>query len=112
MPGKPLEDRAQIPGNRGERISRRPAIFVDRRIQPTLRRVGLFLIIEQREEVFATRFYDVGAIVYYLEAVTWEIPDFSVDRYFDRLVEIDSLIQSDGYVDIPFHQFFIKAGRE
>ncbi len=51
----------------------------------------------------------MGAIVYYLKAVSWEIPDFSVDRYFDKLVEIHTLIQSDGYVDVPFHQFFVKT---
>jgi SAM-dependent methyltransferase len=68
-------------------------------------------IVEQREEVFVTRFHDVSAIVYYLKAVPWEIPDFSVDRYFDKLVEIHALIQSDGYVDVPFHQFFIRALR-
>jgi len=70
-----------------------------------------FRIIEQREAFPVTRFYDVGAIVYYLKAVSWEIPDFSVDRYFDKLVEIHTLIQSDGYVDVPFHQFFVRAQR-
>ena len=70
-----------------------------------------FRIIEQREVFPITRFYDVGAIVYYLKAVSWEIPDFSVDRYFDKLVEIHALIQSDGYVDVPFHQFFVRAQR-
>ncbi len=70
-----------------------------------------FRIIEQHEAFPITRFYDVGAIVYYLKAVSWEIPDFSVDRYFDKLVEIHTIIQSDGYVDVPFHQFFIRAQR-
>jgi len=68
-----------------------------------------FRIIEQREVFPITRFYDVGAIVYYLKAISWEIPDFTVDRYFDRLVEIHTLIQSDGCVDVPFHQFFVRA---
>ncbi len=36
--------------------------------------------------------YDVGAIVYYLKAVPWEIPDFSVEKYFDKLQEIHKLI--------------------
>lgn len=70
-----------------------------------------FRIIEQRAAFPVTRYYDVGAIVYYLKAVPWEIPDFSVDLYFDKLVEIHALIQSAGYVDVPFHQFFIRAQR-
>jgi len=68
-----------------------------------------FRIIEQREAFPVTCFYDVGAIVYYLKAVSWEIPDFSVDLYFDKLAEIHTLIQSDGYVDVSFHEFFVKA---
>jgi ubiquinone/menaquinone biosynthesis C-methylase UbiE len=66
-------------------------------------------IIEQQEEFFTTRYYDVGAIVYYLKAIPWEIPDFSVEKYFDKLLEIDQLIERDGYVDVLFHQFFIVA---
>jgi SAM-dependent methyltransferase len=66
-------------------------------------------IIEQREHVFPTRFYDVGAVVYYLKAVPWEVPDFSVEKYFDTLVEINHLIQREGYLDVPFHSFFIVA---
>lgn len=66
-------------------------------------------IIIQQEEFFPTRYYDVGAIVYYLKAIPWEIPDFSVEKYFDKLIEIHALIQREGYVDVPFHQFFIVA---
>ncbi len=66
-------------------------------------------IIEQQEEFYPTRYYDVGAIVYYLKAIPWEIPDFSIEKYFDKLVEIDQLIKQGGYVDVLFHQFFIVA---
>lgn len=66
-------------------------------------------IVEQQEAFYPTRYYDVGAIVYYLKAIPWEIPDFSIEKYFDRLVEIDRLIKRDGYVDVQVHQFFIVA---
>ena len=66
-------------------------------------------IVEQQEDVYPTRYYDVGAIVYYLKAISWEIPDFSVEKYFDKLLEVDRLIKRDGYVDVLFHQFFIVA---
>lgn len=66
-------------------------------------------VLSQQEEFFPTRYYDVGAIVYYLKAIPWEIPDFSVEKYFDRLVEVHHLIQREGYVEVPFHQFFIVA---
>ncbi|GCE19918.1 class I SAM-dependent methyltransferase [Dictyobacter kobayashii] len=66
-------------------------------------------IIERKEEFFTTRFHDVGAIVYYLKAVPWEVPDFSVERYWHQLVEIHHLLQKEGQVDIPFHSFFLIA---
>lgn len=66
-------------------------------------------VIEQHEHFFSTRFYDVGAVVYYLKVVPWEIPDFSVEKYFDKLAEIHHLIQQEGYLDVPFHLFFIVA---
>ena len=66
-------------------------------------------ILTQQEEFFPIRYYDIGAIVYYLKAIPWEISDFSVEKYFDRLVEVHHLIQREGYVDVAFHQFLIVA---
>jgi len=71
-----------------------------------------FRLLEQREDYPITRYTDVGAIVYYLKAIPWTIPDFSVDRYFDKLVALHGLMQAEGHVDVPFHQFFIRARKE
>jgi len=69
-------------------------------------------IVEQYEGFSPSRFYDVGAVVYYLKAVPWEVPDFSVEKYFDKLLEIHHLIQREGYLDVPFHSFFIIARKD
>jgi SAM-dependent methyltransferase len=66
-------------------------------------------ILERQEETFCDRYYDIGAVVYYLKGIAWEIPDFSVEKYFPKLVELDRLMQREGYVDVPFQQFFIVA---
>lgn len=66
-------------------------------------------IIERKEDFFVSRFHDVGAIAYYLKAVPWEVHDFSVEKYFDKLVDIHHLIQREGYVDVLFHSFFVVA---
>lgn len=58
-----------------------------------------------------TRFYDIGAVVYYLKAVPWQIPGFSVGRYRDRLLSLHQDIQSHGYIDIPSHRFILLAHR-
>lgn len=68
-----------------------------------------FIILDQKEEEGYTRFFDIGAIVYYLKAIEWQIPDFSVDRYADALVSLHHDLEAAGYVDIPTHRFLIVA---
>ena len=68
-----------------------------------------FHIVKQLEDIYPQRFYDVGAIVYQLKAVSWQVPDFTVDKYFERLKEIHKQIQYNGYVDVLEHRFFIIA---
>jgi SAM-dependent methyltransferase len=68
-----------------------------------------FQIIKQLEDIYPQRFYDIGAIVYQLKAVPWQIPDFSVEVYFDKLKAIHETIQQTGYVDVEEHRFFMIA---
>ena len=68
-----------------------------------------FQIVKQLEDIYPQRFYDVGAIVYQLKAIPWQIPDFSVEKYFDQLKTVHEKIQRDGYVDVLEHRFFIVA---
>ena len=70
-----------------------------------------FHIIKSLEDLYPQRFYDVGAIVYQLKAVPWQIPDFTVPQYFDRLKTIHQHIQCEGFVDVEEHRFFIIAQR-
>lgn len=71
-----------------------------------------FKIIEQKEDIVKTRFYDIGAIVFYLKAIPWQVPDFTVEKYFNRLEEIHKLIEKEGYIDFTCHRFFILANKE
>ena len=68
-----------------------------------------FRIIKQLEDIYPQRFYDVGAIVYQLKAVPWQIPDFSIEGYFEQLKVIHEMIQQTGYVDVLEHRFLIIA---
>lgn len=72
---------------------------------------GGWQIREQQEEVYPTRYYDVGAIVYYLKAVPWVVPGFTVERFFDQLVRIRDRIEHEGFLEVLFHQFLIVAQR-
>ena len=51
-----------------------------------------FTILEAKEAFPFQRFYDIGAIVYYLKAIPWQIPDFTVERYYEELYRIHEII--------------------
>ncbi|OFD77943.1 MULTISPECIES: class I SAM-dependent methyltransferase [Bacillus cereus group] len=69
-------------------------------------------ILEAKEEFPLQRFYDVGAVVYYLKAIPWQIPDFTVDSYTEELYRIHEIILQKGYFDVKQHRFIIKANYE
>ena len=73
-----------------------------------LKKAG-FKIIEALEDFPKNRFYDPEAIVYYLKAIPWQIPDFDIERYADKLIELKEKIDKKGYVDFTGHRFFIEA---
>ena len=68
-----------------------------------------FQIIDAREEYPVTRFYDVGAVVYYLRMVEWQIPGFTVERYAGKLHELHRFIIANGCFEVPSHRFLIRA---
>jgi len=75
-----------------------------------LKRHG-FTIIRQQEALLPTTFRDVGALVYYLRAIPWQVPDFSVWKYRDRLYKIHQEIQETGTFESHVHRFYIEARR-
>ena len=59
------------------------------------RRAGLE-VIDAREESLPVVFFDVGAVVYFLRKVIWTVPDFSVERYRERLAHLHERIELEG----------------
>lgn len=73
-----------------------------------MRKAG-FEIRAQGEAFPVSRFFDVGAVVYYLKCIPWQIPDFTVERYYPALVKLHERIQTEGYLDVPSHRFYFEA---
>jgi hypothetical protein len=76
----------------------------------TLERAG-FTVTDVREEWPAFTFHDIGALVFQLRAVPWQVPDFTVDRYGSALRRIDGTIRADGEFRVRAHRFLIRAHR-
>ncbi|MBY9005990.1 MAG: hypothetical protein KGD63_04460 [Candidatus Lokiarchaeota archaeon] len=49
-------------------------------------KVNGFEIVDGQEIINSTRIFDVGAIVYFLKAIPWELPGFTVEKYYIKLL--------------------------
>jgi len=75
-----------------------------------LERVG-FTILTAREAHPAYAFHDIGAVVYQLRMVPWQIPDFDIDRYDQQLRQLDNKIRRDGPFTTHNDRFLIQAAK-
>ncbi len=66
-------------------------------------------IVDLREETLEVRFFDVGAVIYFLRKVVWTVPDFSVERYRDRLAALHHEIEQEGSFLSHSRRFLIEA---
>ncbi|MDZ5609236.1 class I SAM-dependent methyltransferase [Bacillus pseudomycoides] len=68
-----------------------------------------FKVLKYKEEFPVQRFYDIGAFVYYLKAIPWQVPNFQTETYVNELYKIHQLILQKGYFDVKQHRFIMKA---
>lgn len=66
-----------------------------------------FDIIMKNEQISTMRFYDIGAVVYYLKAIPWTIDDFTPEKYEKQLFYIYDIIKQNGYYETLFHLFIM-----
>ncbi len=63
-------------------------------------------IVQLQSHEYLVRFADVGALVYYLKAVPWEVPGFSISRHTDALLRLHEEAESRGYaIDATYHAY-------
>lgn len=54
-------------------------------------------------------FYDTGAFVWFARIIEWEFPGFSVERCFDRLLEMQRALERNGKIEGTIHRFLLAA---
>jgi SAM-dependent methyltransferase len=59
-------------------------------------RVAGLELVQCRNERLRLAFFDIGAVVFFLRKVVWTVPDFTVDRYRQRLRDLHKEIERDG----------------
>jgi SAM-dependent methyltransferase len=68
-------------------------------------------VVDLRQESLRLTFDDVAAVVVFLRMVVWTVPDFSVDRYRERLASLHEQIESTGPFVSHAHRFLIEAAK-
>ena len=74
--------------------------------QTALFTANRFTALEQDEVHKPIYFYDTAALVWFARIIQWEFTDFSVDRCFDRLLEVEKEIREHGFVEGKVHRFY------
>lgn len=84
-----------------------PDVTVDR-LAADLVRAGLDIELA-RSWRGTISFLDVGALVYYLKAIPWEVPDFSVERFTPELLGLQRRLDDTGALRFDEGRFVIRA---
>jgi SAM-dependent methyltransferase len=66
-------------------------------------------VLQRMEAKPESIFKDIGAVVYYLKAVPWQIADFAVEPYLDRLRRLHEEMQDTGGLRTHYHRHLIFA---
>ncbi len=75
---------------------------------PWLQSAG-FSVLDVKDWSGRLAFTDVGAIVYYLKAVPWLVPGFSVASHTDQLMALQSNLESQGELAFAARNYLIEA---
>jgi SAM-dependent methyltransferase len=75
---------------------------------PPLQNAGLLIINWQDWQGLLT-FTDVGALVYYLKAIPWTVPGFSVESHLEYLLHLQEKIEAKGELVFEARKFLIEA---
>ena len=66
-----------------------------------------FTIHTQQEARPEKHFYDIGAVVFYLKMIPWQIKGFQIEKNIDRLRELHEVICQKGSFKTHAYRFFL-----
>jgi SAM-dependent methyltransferase len=70
-----------------------------------------FIVDDAREAFPVTSYFDIGAVVYQLRAIPWQVPGFDPVAFDERLRDLDRHIRRRGPFVVRSHRFLLRARR-
>jgi len=71
-----------------------------------------FELLTVKEEFPLAEYADIGAVVFYLRIIPWQIADFSVGKYRDKLYTIYENILANGPLKVHEHRIVVEARKQ
>lgn len=71
-----------------------------------------FEVLRSNQATLRYTFLDIGAVVYYLKAIPWQVEDFSPETHHQGLTLIHNIIERRGQFVCTAHRFLIVAQKE
>ena len=69
-------------------------------------------ILESDEKYSETKFFDIGAVVFYAKTIEWEFENFSVTRCMDRLMFLQKQLEENGHINSIEHRYYFVAQKQ
>lgn len=94
-----------------EALQAPPTAFSDWRLETAIQGLGShgFSITRRKEEFPSMAFSDIGAVVYYLKAIPWQISDFDLATYREPQLALHRQMELNGPFETKTHRFLIEA---
>lgn len=71
-----------------------------------------FLVEKAQKSALRSLFLDIGAVVYYLKAIPWQVKSFSPETHYEELVNLHNIIERQGQFMATAHRFLIIAQKK
>ena len=68
-----------------------------------------FSILKQQEASPKSRCFDIGAALYYFKAIPWQLPDFTIEKYLEKLKQLHQYIEKNDYFETTSERFLVIA---
>jgi len=65
----------------------------------------------KKEEFIESKFLDIGAVIYYLKVINWQIPNFNIGENIEKLIKLHEKIKKENGFTTNQHRFIIIAGK-
>ncbi|WP_410051076.1 methyltransferase domain-containing protein [Acidiferrimicrobium sp. IK] len=69
-------------------------------------------LVQIQEQALEVVFFDIAAVVHFLRKVPWTVPDFTVERYYDRLAALHGQLHRDGRFVCHSQRYLIELRRQ